>query len=731
MRVVALVSGGKDSCFNMMHCVANGHSIVALANLHPPPPPSPSISTTTTSTTTPATESTGDEMDSYMYQTVAHDAVGLLADCMGVRMFRRQILGRSVSTGSDYTPVDGDEVEDLLRLLGDVKAAIPDVDAVSVGAILSNYQRVRVEGVCARLGLTCLAYLWRQEQADLMSRMIETGLHAVIVKVAALGLAPKHLGRSLSAMHGTLLDINSKYGCHICGEGGEYETLTLDCPLFQKRLVIDKTETVIHSDDGFMKVAYLRIVGCHVEDKPGEEIGLSDDCRAALLSASPVARIHEFIPRPADQGLNAPDALPLTLRNSVAVAHQPPPSNTARFGPFLALSGVRSANGEDSVAEQGKSVMEQIQSTLESKNCTWSDVTLMQVYVANMADFASMNSIYATFFGINPPPRVTVELPLDPGILIQVDCLAFQHDRAQRETMHVQGISYWAPANIGPYSQTVKVLDHLYVAGQIGLVPNTMSLPAPAPAASTDHHQHETHDNDNARAARSRQFHSECGMSLHSLAAVAAAQGCAVGEGDAVGAVCFVADGRFCAAARAAWGAVCGDAPLLVAVVPGLPKGALVEWQAVVRDKTRAAVDDVDDDDDAADNGQSGGDVVVGVDSPTRGYGADKGSMRAVIATVSLDAFSTPSNAAAALVAAVQAIDAKLDARQRASGKKSLFLWRVFYVAGAVGWEDAQRAIDSAFQTASNRPSVAYVPVTALEGGAVYAVVAHGVGNVS
>jgi len=35
MKVVALISGGKDSCFNMMHCVANGHQIVALANLKP------------------------------------------------------------------------------------------------------------------------------------------------------------------------------------------------------------------------------------------------------------------------------------------------------------------------------------------------------------------------------------------------------------------------------------------------------------------------------------------------------------------------------------------------------------------------------------------------------------------------------------------------------------------------------------------------------------------------
>jgi len=29
---------------------------------------------------------------------------------------------------------------------------------------------------------------------------------------------------------------NDLYGSHICGEGGEYETLTLDCALFKSRI---------------------------------------------------------------------------------------------------------------------------------------------------------------------------------------------------------------------------------------------------------------------------------------------------------------------------------------------------------------------------------------------------------------------------------------------------------------------------------------------------------------
>ena len=35
-----------------------------------------------------------------------------------------------------------------------------------------------------------------------------------------------------------LLFQKGKYGLNVCGEGGEYETFTLDCPLFKKRIVM-------------------------------------------------------------------------------------------------------------------------------------------------------------------------------------------------------------------------------------------------------------------------------------------------------------------------------------------------------------------------------------------------------------------------------------------------------------------------------------------------------------
>ena len=34
-HVLLCCSGGKDSCLNLLHCIAEGHELVALANLRP------------------------------------------------------------------------------------------------------------------------------------------------------------------------------------------------------------------------------------------------------------------------------------------------------------------------------------------------------------------------------------------------------------------------------------------------------------------------------------------------------------------------------------------------------------------------------------------------------------------------------------------------------------------------------------------------------------------------
>ena len=62
-----------------------------------------------------------------------------------------------------------------------------NIQGIAVGAVLSDYQRVRVENVCSRLGLTSLAYLWSCDQMELLHEMINCDMHAVLVKTACIG----------------------------------------------------------------------------------------------------------------------------------------------------------------------------------------------------------------------------------------------------------------------------------------------------------------------------------------------------------------------------------------------------------------------------------------------------------------------------------------------------------------------------------------------------------------
>ncbi|KAK8815717.1 hypothetical protein WA538_004841 [Blastocystis sp. DL] len=232
----------------MLQCVKRGHEIVCLVNL------------------LPADEKVN-ELDSFMYQTVGHTAIDAIAEAMEVPLLRFHIKGKCLESELQYTPHSGDEVEDLYYALKTVKDRFPDVEGVSSGAILSNYQRERVENVCSRLNLISLAFLWEQEQRSLLHSMIEDGLVAVIIKTATMGLDRRHVGKTLNELEPYLLHISDVYGCNPCGEGGEYETFTIDCPLFKRRVVFDSTQVIVHSNDIDAPVILLVPLAWHLEPK--------------------------------------------------------------------------------------------------------------------------------------------------------------------------------------------------------------------------------------------------------------------------------------------------------------------------------------------------------------------------------------------------------------------------------------------------------------------------------
>jgi len=73
----------------------------------------------------------------------------------------------------------------------------PEVTALASGAILSNYQRLRIEHVCQRLGLVSISYLWQASQLPLLERMLACGMEVILVKVAGVGLGIDLVGKNL------------------------------------------------------------------------------------------------------------------------------------------------------------------------------------------------------------------------------------------------------------------------------------------------------------------------------------------------------------------------------------------------------------------------------------------------------------------------------------------------------------------------------------------------------
>ena len=520
MKFVALVSGGKDSFYTIMECIRNGHELIACAHLSP---------------RQQECKEGHEEEESYMYQTAASEAIPtLVEECLGVPLVVRQCVGRSNKTSLVYDHDDErehengggcsvpDEVEDLYELIVDVQKRFPDVKAISSGAILSTYQRTRIESVCSRLKLTPLGYLWRSgTQRELLECMLKDGIEAVLVKVASPpGLMPrKHLNKTLGQLYygGVFDKLKKRFDFHICGEGGEYESLVLDCPLFKKKLTLTEVE-IVENDDG---VGVLRVISCCATDKEtnNEEWSAEGELLIQRILNNDDEIADECVDKtsPVKGGSKESRApkvqlqlytLPHVKVLSGGLAHV----NEIMSQKIYQVSDLDTQIDVDTDIDAELAVLEaqcifrtlgRTLSTLDweckgrarnhcKDSATAKDVVFVHLYLSSIGHFTKINAHYQKFFGIVlPPSRSCVavgENVIPGGRRVMLDCviqrgsgtymrvqpdanldslqsiipksnanfIKQQHMNPHhklRSTLHVQTISHWAPICVGPYSQ--------------------------------------------------------------------------------------------------------------------------------------------------------------------------------------------------------------------------------------------------------------------------------------
>lgn len=221
MRLAALYSGGKDSTLAMYTAVQMGHEVPYIVTIRPA------------------------DSASWVFHTPNLSVVPLMAEAMHVQQ---------VTADSDGT--EAGDLDALRRALSGL-----DVDGVVTGALWSDYQWDRINMVCGGLDLMVLSPLWRKDQDLVYDLMCASGIEAVIVGVYAEGLDGSWLGRQLDMDTKTdLLALQDRFGLSIMGEGGEYESMTVDSPMNHKRLVVESEERSVGRYTGALNVTRVTLL---------------------------------------------------------------------------------------------------------------------------------------------------------------------------------------------------------------------------------------------------------------------------------------------------------------------------------------------------------------------------------------------------------------------------------------------------------------------------------------
>jgi diphthine-ammonia ligase len=372
--------------------------------------------------------------------------------------------------------------------------------------------------------------------------MAAIGLEARIVKVASAGLDENFLWENVASETGIqrVERAMRRFGAgggrgSILGEGGEFETLVVDGPpsLFRGRIIASDTNRRIIREGGGCEWLSFRSADVVMKEeleqagevqahKPDVRIPdlfdprFEDTMRCLLVRAAGDKQRLGFVNPPSCDANTRPTANPIPISKLISLTVPGLPkcqlsqSCSIQEWHYLGSNGA----GSRTIEEQTVSIVDGIRQQLEAHALPITAISNSVVVLRHMSDFPLVNELYGSLFREpNPPSRVTIScggelLPKDAAIAVYLT-VQLHLKSHERRGLHVQSRSYWAPANIGPYSQaiaypllplsTAGALARdgneeepqqefhasgsplaVSIAGQIPLLPASMTLPYPA-----------------------------------------------------------------------------------------------------------------------------------------------------------------------------------------------------------------------------------------------------------
>ena len=209
MKLAALFSGGKDSTYAIYLAKKLGHSVDVLLTLYP------------------------HSSESHLLHYPNIKFTQLQAESMKTPQLIEETL-------SDDSENESKKLNNLISLAKEKYS----IDGLVHGGILSEYQKDNFSLICEKNQLKIISPLWNKEPESYMKELLNENFEYIISTVSSAGLNDSWLGRIIDKNGlDELQKLQKKFRFNLNFEGGEAETFVTNCPLFEKRLLIQDSTT--------------------------------------------------------------------------------------------------------------------------------------------------------------------------------------------------------------------------------------------------------------------------------------------------------------------------------------------------------------------------------------------------------------------------------------------------------------------------------------------------------
>jgi diphthine-ammonia ligase len=197
-RAAVLFSGGKDSTYACSKAIQSGYEISCLITMFPL------------------------NSGSYMLHSASIEASRLSAQAMGFKHYTAETSGK-----------ESEELADIANAISTCRQE-HDFDTIVTGGIASIYQKTRIQKIANDCRVDVFSPLWGINQEKYMRALLSENYRFILTSISAGGLGKEWIGKEMGPNElDKLIDLSLKYQFNLSFEGGEAETLVLDCPIFR------------------------------------------------------------------------------------------------------------------------------------------------------------------------------------------------------------------------------------------------------------------------------------------------------------------------------------------------------------------------------------------------------------------------------------------------------------------------------------------------------------------